>query len=166
MYDLFVKILADWLMFPIILVAMYALLFRVAGARRYDRYTRVFMAGITSYILAKFLGSAWRPEQLRPFEKLGVDPGAAYLNNPGFPSDHALLGFFLLLAVVYCTRNRKLSIVMGILVLLMCLGRVLALVHTPLDIAGSLVITVVSTIWYKDYAKMRLYKIIAKHAKT
>ena len=166
MYDIFVKLLADWLMLPIVATALYALVFRVVGARRYDRYTRVFMAGLTSYILAKFIGSAWRPEQLRPFEQLGVDPGAAYLNNPGFPSDHALLGFFLLLAVAYCVRQRRIVIVMAALVLLMCVGRVLALVHTPLDIAGSLVITLISTAWYKDYAKKRLYKFVAKRAKT
>lgn len=166
MYDLLIKFIADWLMFPMIAVALYALLFKVAGARRYDRYTRVFMAGITSYILAKFIGSAWRPEQLRPFEKLGVDPGAAYLDNPGFPSDHALLAFFLLFAVWYCTRNRLFTVVVGVMVLLVCVGRVLALVHTPLDIAGSLIITLVSTVWYKDYVKTKLYKFVGKKAKT
>lgn len=166
MYDLLIKFIADWLMFPMIAVALYALLFKVAGARRYDRYTRVFMAGITSYILAKFIGSAWRPEQLRPFEKLGVDPGAAYLDNPGFPSDHALLAFFLLFAVWYCTRNRLFTVAVGVMVLLVCVGRVLALVHTPLDIAGSLIITLVSTVWYKDYVKTKLYKFVGKKAKT
>jgi len=166
MYQIIVKILADWLMLPIVVVALYALLWRVSGPKRYDRYTRIFMAGITSYILAKFIGSLWRPEQLRPFEQLGVNPGAAYLNNPGFPSDHALLGFFLTLAVWYATRSRKLTVIMTILTVLMCIGRVLALVHTPLDIAGALVITVISTVWYKDYVKFRLHKLIGKRAKT
>lgn len=165
MYDIIVKILADWLLIPIILISLYALFFRVDATHKYDRYTRVFMAGVTSYLLAKFIGSAWRPEQLRPFEKLGVDPGAAYLNNPGFPSDHALLGFFLTLAVWFCTRSRKLTIVIAVLTVLMCLGRVLALVHTPLDIAGAFVISVVSILWYKDYAKTRLRRFIGKHAK-
>lgn len=139
-----IKILADWLMLPIILVALYALLWRVTGAKRYDRYTRVFMAGITSYTLAKLIGNTWQPEQLRPFEQIGVHPGAAYLNNPGFPSDHALFGFFLTLAVWYCSRNRILTGVMVVMTVLMCLGRVLALVHTPLDIAGALVVAAVS----------------------
>lgn len=124
------------------------------------------MAGVTSYILAKFIGSAWRPEQLRPFEQLGVNPGAAYLNNPGFPSDHALLGFFLTLAVWFCTRNRKFTIIMAVLTILMCIGRVMALVHTPLDIAGALVISAVGALWYKDYVKVRLHKLIGKRAKT
>jgi membrane-associated phospholipid phosphatase len=162
----FVKILADWLMIPIVLVALYAIFWRVAGPKRYDRYTRVFMAGITSYILAKFIGNAWQPEQLRPFEEVGAHPGAAYLNNPGFPSDHALLGFFLTLAVWYCTRNRMLTVIMAVLTVLMCFGRVLALVHTPLDIAGSLVITAISTLWYRDYVKVRLHKLVGKSAKS
>ena len=166
MYHIIVEFLADWLMVPLVGVALYALFWKVKPLHRYDRYTRVFMAGITSYILAKFIGSAWRPEQLRPFEKLGLTPGAAYLNNPGFPSDHALLGFFLTLAVWYCTRSRVLTIIMAVLTLLMCLGRVLALVHTPLDIAGAFVIAVFSTLWYNDYVKIRLHKLIGKRAKT
>ena len=165
MYHVIVEFLADWLMLPIVGVAFYALFWKVPAAHRYDRYTRVFMSGVTSYILAKFIGSAWRPEQLRPFEKLGVSPGAAYLNNPGFPSDHALLGFFLTLAVWYCTRSRKLTITMAVLTVAMCVGRVLALVHTPLDIAGALVISAVATLWYKDYVKVRLHKLIGKRAK-
>lgn len=166
MYNVLVKILADWLMIPIVLVALYALFWKVSEPKRYDRYTRVFMAGITSYVLAKFIGNVWRPEQLRPFEQFGLHPGAAYLNNPGFPSDHALLGFFLTMAVWYCTRNRMLTVIMAILTILMCVGRVLALVHTPLDIAGSLVITAISTVWYRGYIKVRLHRLVGKHAKS
>ena len=162
---LLIKFLADWLMIPIVGVALYALFWKVPNIQRYDRYTRVFMSGVTSYLLAKFIGSAWRPEQLRPFEKLGLSPDAAYLNNPGFPSDHALLGFFLTLAVWYCTRSRALTVVMAVMTVLMCIGRVLALVHTPLDIAGALAISALSTLWYKDYVKVRLHKLIGKHAK-
>ena len=165
MYHTIVEILADWLMIPIVGIGLYSLFFKVNVSHRYDRYTRVFMAGITSYVLAKFIGSAWQPEQLRPFEVLGVNPGAAYLNNPGFPSDHALMGFFLTLAVWYCTRSRKLTIVMAVLTVAMCVGRVLALVHTPLDIAGALVISALATLWYKDYVKVRLHKLIGKRAK-
>lgn len=161
-----IKVLADWLMIPIVLIALYALFWRVTGAKRYDRYTRVFMAGVTSYILAKFIGKTWQPEQLRPFEQIGAHPGAVYLNNPGFPSDHALLGFFLTLAVWYCTRSRTLTVIMTVLTILMCVGRVLALVHTPLDIAGALVITAISTLWYRDYVKVRLHKLVGKRAKS
>lgn len=163
--ELFTKLIADGLMIPIIVIAGFALLWRVPHIDRYDRYTRIFMAGITSYMLAKFIGALWQPEQLRPFEKLGVDPGAAYLDNPGFPSDHALFAAFLTIAVWYGTRNRRYAIILAVLTVIMCVGRVVALVHTPLDIVGGLVIAGLGAVWYKDYAKTRLKTHLAKKAK-
>jgi membrane-associated phospholipid phosphatase len=162
---LLVKLLADWLMLPIIGLAFYALIWRVPSSDRYDRYTRIFMSGITSYMLAKFVANLWQPEQLRPFEQLGVRPDAAYLNNPGFPSDHALFGFFLTLAVWYGSRNRTLTAVMAILTILMCIGRVIALVHTPLDIAGAGVVAAIGALWYISYAKKRLHTHLVKDTK-
>lgn len=163
--ELIVKFLADGLMIPLFLLAMYGLFFRVPRHDRYDRYSRIFMAGITSYFAAKFLGNIWQPEQLRPFELMGVDPGAAYLNNPGFPSDHALFAAFLTLAVWYGTRSRALTIAMGGMALLVCIGRVMALVHTPLDVVGGVAVAGVGALWYKTYAKKRLQTHLAKRAK-
>lgn len=163
--DMLIRFMADGLVIIIALVAVGALLLKTPAATRYDRFTRVFMAGITSYVLAKFVGSLWQPEQLRPFEKLGIDPGAAYLNNPGFPSDHALLAFFLVFAVWFATRSRKLTISLAVLAILMCLGRVLALVHTPLDITGSLVIAAVGALWYLANGKNTVHTHIANRAK-
>lgn len=163
--DIVIKLMADGLIVPIVVVAAYALLFRVASTDRYDVYMRIFMAGITAYILAKFAGSIWQPEQLRPFEQLGVDPGASYLNNPGFPSDHALFAAFLTVAVAFATRSRGLTITMALLTIGMCVGRVLALVHTPLDIAGALVIAAIGAAWYIGYDKKHAANPIAKRAK-
>lgn len=147
----FIKIIADWLLMPLILVALYELLFKVDSRRRYRVYTRVLMAGLTSYISAKILGLLYQPEQLRPFETLGVNPGAAYLNNPGFPSDHALFAMFLVLAVWYAVRRRSVAVVMLIIAMLVCIGRVLALVHTPLDVVGGIVVACVGALWYVDW---------------
>lgn len=163
--DIIVKLLADGLIVAIALIAVIALVVKTPKSDRYDRYTRIVMAGITSYMLAKFVGSIWRPEDLRPFERLGVDPGAAYLNNPGFPSDHALFGAFLTLAVWYGTRNRKLAIILAGMTVLMGTGRVLALVHTPLDIAGGLLIAAIGGVWYVGYGKKKPHTHMAKLAK-
>ena len=163
--DILIRLLADGLVIIIALVGVGALLLKTPVKDRYDRFTRVFMAGITSYILAKFIGSLWQPTQLRPFEQLGTDPGAAYLNNPGFPSDHALLAFFLVFAVWFATKNRVVTIILAVLAVLMCLGRVLALVHTALDVVGSLLIAALGATWYLGYAKNSLRRTVAKSAK-
>ncbi|MGB4762048.1 MAG: phosphatase PAP2 family protein [Candidatus Saccharimonas sp.] len=165
MYDFLIRFAADGLVIVIVIIALVMLFAKTPARDRYDRYTRVFMAGISSYLLAKFAGSVWQPASQRPFEQLGIDPGAAYLNNPGFPSDHALLAFFLVFAVWYATRNRAMTIVLLVLAVVMCAGRVLALVHTPLDIAGSFVIAAIAALWYTGYGKNQSRKTIAKRAK-
>jgi undecaprenyl-diphosphatase len=114
---------------------------------------RVFLAGVTTYVVAKLAGLLFQPETMRPFEKLGVEPGAAFLNNPGFPSDHALFAMFLTLAVWYSTRNKWLAGAMLGMTLLVGVGRVLALVHTPVDVLGGLLIAFVGILWYRRSAK-------------
>src|SRR6266566_925656 len=107
-----IKLMADGALLPVIVLAGYALLFRIPRGRRFQAYSRILMAGLTAYLIAKLLGSVYQPSGERPFEILGVSAGAAYLNNPGFPSDHALFAAFLTLAVWFETRARGLAIVL------------------------------------------------------
>ena len=143
-----IRFFADGTIIPIVLIAGYALLFCIPKGHRFQAYSRILMAGLTSYLVAKLLGSIYQPSGERPFEILGVMPGASYLNNPGFPSDHALFTAFLSLAVWFETRKRKLAIILVSLTILVCIGRVLALVHTPLDVIGGLLVACVGALWY------------------
>lgn len=153
--DLFVKFIADGLIVVIAAWAIGAILWQTPSAERYQRYTRLLMAGLTSYLLAKIVSVWWQPEQFRPFELQGVDPGSLYLDNPGFPSDHMLLAVFLVLAVWYATRNTKTTLILAVLAIVMGIGRILALVHTPLDIVGGVVFAVVGAVWYLDRPSRR-----------
>lgn len=145
---LITKILADYLLFPMLAIFV-VVVFRYKPKRGlYDKLTRVIMAGLSSYVLAKFIAFAWQPSARRPFEDMGVEAGASSLNNPGFPSDHALFATFLVYAVWYLTKSTRLTVVMVVLAILTMLGRVLALVHTPLDVIGGFVIASVGAIWY------------------
>lgn len=146
--DTIVRFAADGLMVVAGLLAVYWLLAKTPVAARYDRYTRVFMAGLTSYISAKFIGSIWQPAVERPFETLGVEPGASYLDNPGFPSDHMLFAVFLALAVWYATRNKKFALILFALAVGVGTARVAALVHTPLDIIGGVAFATLGAVWY------------------
>jgi undecaprenyl-diphosphatase len=146
--QLIVKLFADGAIIPIILIAGYALIFLVPKNHRFESYARILMAGLTAYLLAKLLASVYQPSGERPFQLLGVSAGASYLNNPGFPSDHALFTAFLTLAVWFETRRKGLAITLAVLTLLVCVGRVLALVHTPFDVIGGLVVASVGALWY------------------
>lgn len=161
-----VRILADGAMVPIVLLAGYALLFRVPKGQRFESYSRVLMAGLTAFLFAKLLGTIYQPATERPFELLGLQAGASYLNNPGFPSDHALFATFLTLAVWFEVRSKKIAILLVALTLLVCLGRVMALVHTPLDVAGGVVIAFAGALWYIQAGKKSvLSQSLAKKTK-
>lgn len=151
-----ISLIADGAVIPIILIAGYALLFLVPKGHRFEAYARVLMAGITAYLLAKLLASVYQPSLQRPFELMGVEPGASYLPNAGFPSDHALFTGFLTLAVWFETRRKKLSIILVILTLAVCIGRVLALVHTPLDVIGGLAVASIGALWYLQADRMAI----------
>jgi len=146
--DLIIHIIADAFVIPVILIGAFVLLFKIPKGGRFEAYSRILMAGLTSYLIAKFIASVYQPSFERPFEILGVAPGALYLNNPGFPSDHALFVTAITAAVWFETRMKKTTILLATLVVLICVGRVLALVHTPLDVIAGVVIGLVGAVWY------------------
>ena len=151
--DILIRLIADIAVIPVVLLGAYALLFKVPKGQRFAAYSRILMAGLTAYVLAKFIATMYQPSDLRPFEVLGVEPGAAYLDNPGFPSDHVLFVAAIALAVWFETRQKVISIVLAGLVFLVALGRVLALVHTPLDVIAGVAIALVGALWYVQRIK-------------
>lgn len=144
----FIQIIADGAVLPVILLGTYALIAKVPAGTRYEAYCRILMAGLTTFLLAKLLGTVYQPAMERPFELLGVAPGAAYLDNPGFPSDHALFVAAITLAVWFETKHKLITALLLIFVALVCIGRVLALVHTPLDIIGGISVALIGAAWY------------------
>jgi membrane-associated phospholipid phosphatase len=144
----FIKVIADGAVIPVVLIGAYALLFKIPKGHRYEAYCRILMAGLTAYLIAKLLGTLYQPAIERPFETLGVQAGASYLNNPGFPSDHALFVMAITLAVWFETRMKKTTLVLLALTLVVCVGRVLALVHTPLDVIGGILVAMTGAVWY------------------
>jgi membrane-associated phospholipid phosphatase len=169
MNDLIVKLLADAAVVPVVLIGVWALLM-IPNGQKYRSYSRVLMAGLTSYLVAKLIGAVFQPELLRPFEKLGVDAGASFLNNPGFPSDHVLFCMAITLAVWFETRRVKTTAVLVVLTIMVAIGRVLGLVHTPLDVVGGLAIAFVGALWYlqadnKPASKGKSRKKVGKRVK-
>lgn len=148
MIDFIIRIIADGAVVPVVLIAAWALLFKVPKGVRFAAYSRVLMAGLTAYMIAKFAGAIYQPVDLRPFELMGVEPGASYLDNPGFPSDHVLFVTAITLAVWFETRQKGITIILVILSALVALGRVLALVHSPLDIIGGVLFALIGALWY------------------
>lgn len=133
-HEILLKIFADYLVIPIALGGGVALLF-VPKAQRVQLWARAVVAGLTALLFAKAISLVYQGE--RPFETLGVTPGAAFLPNPGFPSDHALLVFSVTFIVWATTKNVWLSTLLLAASVAVAIGRVVALVHTPLDVVGG-----------------------------
>lgn len=150
-----IQLIADGAVIPVVLIGAYALVAKVPSKGRYAAYCRILMAGLTAFLIAKLLATLYQPAGERPFQILGVEPGAAYLDNPGFPSDHALFVTAIALAVWFETKSKILTFILAVLVVLVCVGRVLALVHTPLDVIGGILVAFVGAGWYLNVPSAR-----------
>lgn len=151
--EIMLTIIADGLVVPVALIGAYTLLRYVPNKEKYQTYARVLMAGLTAYVAAKVIGLLFQPAAERPFEIMGVEAGASFLDNPGFPSDHALFTMAIVLAILFGAKQPKWALAAFVLTLLVCLGRVLALVHSPLDVIGGLVIACAGIVWYRPLSR-------------
>lgn len=155
MVDYLIRIVADGLVVLIVAMGACAYLIRIRNDR-WQRYARAFMAGLSALVAAKIFSLFYETAE-RPFVTLGVSPKAAFLDNPGFPSDHALFVATITLIVAFAVRNRRLTAALVILSLLVGVGRVIALVHTPADVIGGFVAALVGVLpWYVRFSGAKL----------
>lgn len=147
--DMLVKIFADGFIIPIVVVGSWVLVFKIPKGKKYESYCRILLAGLTAYLFAKLIGHIYQPSYLRPFEILGVSPGASYLENPGFPSDHVLFAMSIACAVWFETRDKVVTSILLLFVACLGIGRIAALVHSPIDVIGGMVIAVLGAVWYR-----------------
>ncbi|MDB5167304.1 MAG: Phosphoesterase, PA-phosphatase related protein [Candidatus Saccharibacteria bacterium] len=148
MFTTFIHIIADGTLIPVVLIGAYMLVFKIPKGHRFEAYCRILMAGLTAYLLAKLAAVIYQPDTARPFELLGTQAGALFLNNPGFPSDHALFATAITCAVWFETKQKVVSLLLAFLVIVICIGRVLALVHTPTDVIFGVIIGLIGSLWY------------------
>jgi undecaprenyl-diphosphatase len=97
------------------------------------------IVGIITFILAK-LGAHFYYDP-RPFVH-GAASLIPHLADNGFPSDHTWVSMFTALVVYH--YQPKWGATLIIISLLIGLARVLARVHTPIDIIGSIVFSLIS----------------------
>lgn len=142
-----IQLIADGLIVPIAIVGGLAIWFWTPKPRL-EAYKYALMAGLTSLLVAKLISLVYHPAIERPFQLLGQEAGALYIDNPGFPSDHALFVTVIVLAVYALTGRKKIAYILAALALLVGVGRVLALVHTPFDVVGGVFAGLVGGFWY------------------
>ncbi|WP_395140013.1 phosphatase PAP2 family protein [Armatimonas sp.] len=132
---------AKYLFLIIPLVALWVW-WQLLKERRLPFAVQAVCAGALALVLAKvgehFITST------RPYIAHNLTPLIAASRDNGFPSDHTLLSATLALLVLTVRR----PVGAALLILALCVGvsRVLALVHSPIDIVGSFGIAVVGVL--------------------
>ncbi|MDR1300657.1 MAG: phosphatase PAP2 family protein [Candidatus Nomurabacteria bacterium] len=150
-----IQFLADWLLIIVVALAAVLFFFGAPKKQKLNRAGIIIMASLTALLVARAM-SFVPIDEARPFVEQGLAAGASYMSNPGFPSDHTLLAFSAAFAVLFMTKFKKLAWVLFILAALVGVGRVLALVHTPLDVFGGLVAAGFGAWWYVIYYREKL----------
>ncbi len=126
---------AKYLIFVIVLISLIVWL-KAATKNRWQFAIAVVLAGIIALALSKISGVLYYHP--RPFVTQGIVPLISHGNDNGFPSEHTLLAMTLS-AVIYYYRPRLAAGLFG-LTLLVGTARVLAHVHSPIDILGGLIL--------------------------
>jgi undecaprenyl-diphosphatase len=119
------------------------------------------LAGIFAVLLAKIAAKLYYYP--RPFVTEHVKPLISHPADNGFPSDHALLTMTLTAITYYFSR--KIAAIMLVFTILVGVARVLAKVHSPIDIAAGWAIGIVGAV-AGYYAMRLLQKKYMKQAET
>jgi undecaprenyl-diphosphatase len=86
----------------------------------------------------------------RPFIVENMRPLIEASSDNGFPSDHTLLS--MTIATVIFAYNKQVGSLLIVLSVIVGIARVLAQVHHPIDVIGSVIIAVIATLLSYRYA--------------
>ena len=136
----------------IVFCAQYLFLFVIAGIciawfqttknLKVQFIVATVIAGVIAFILSRVASKLYYDP--RPFVTEHVKPLIAHQTDNGFPSDHALLTGTLT-AITYFF-NKKVASALLILTIIIGIARVLAKVHSPLDIATGWIFGLIGAI--------------------
>lgn len=154
----------------IIFCAKYLLVFVVVGLGivwlrlpnklKLQMILATILAGLVAFVLSRIADKLYYDP--RPFVSLHVKPLVAHAPDNGFPSDHAL--FTMTLTALAYFYSKKIAYAMLALTVLVGIARVLAKVHSPVDIAAGWVIGIIGVVvgyylvnwfWQKKFSQQK-----------
>lgn len=124
------------------------------------RLSDFLLLGLASYGLSKFIDMIIKSvyQVQRPYLTLLKNPLVTVApHDSSFPSGHATSAF--LLATLIYSFNKKLGMVFYCGAILVSLGRVLALVHYPLDVIAGAILGTFSTFIILQLVKKVQFKV-------
>lgn len=120
-------------------IALAEVKYAAAGTRK-TFILRALIAAVIAFALAKVAGALFI--EPRPFVTLHRSPLIPHEPDTGMPSDHVLVA--VLSAMLAGTESRWWGLVAGICAVLVAVGRVGSLLHTPLDVVASTAFAAIS----------------------
>ena len=120
-----------------IIIGFIAICYWLILPRRLKGQVLVFglIAAIVTYTLVKIGGAVFYDP--RPFVSAHTSPLIPHAVNNGFPSDHTALAAAIAVAIYPISRKFGLGLIA--LALIVGVSRILAHIHSPIDIIGSFV---------------------------
>ena|SRR5581483_1007529 len=130
--DELIRLTAKYAIVGVVLIAGYVWL-RLPKKQRLEMFAVILLAGIVALVVSRLAGKLFYDP--RPFVSQHKTPLIEHAADNGFPSDHALLAMTLT-ASVYLYR-KKWAMAAFAFTLAVSAARVLARVHSPIDILGA-----------------------------
>ena len=140
MIDLFFILCAKYLAFvPIIIAGIFWLL------QKKNKKIEIFFLSLISVVVVGIIALLSKHifYDPRPFVVGNFTPLIPHAADNGFPSDHTLLASFI--ASVFWLYNKKIGVTLWIITILVAISRVYVGVHHPIDVIGSILISIVGT---------------------
>lgn len=120
-----------------IIIGLLAISYWLTLPKKLKKEVAVFglIAAVITYALVKIGGTVFYDP--RPFVTLHIMPLIPHIADNAFPSDHTALTAAIALAIY--SVSRKFGLGLLALAVIVGISRILAHIHSPIDIIGSLV---------------------------
>lgn len=128
----------------------------------------IILAGILALIISRIAGKFYYDP--RPFVRNpSIHPLIAHGSDNGFPSDHALLTITLTAALYFYSRRWAAAAL--VFTIIVSAARVLAHLHSPIDIIGAWIIGIAAAIaayyligWFKRPERQKPREELSRHS--
>lgn len=156
--DIVIVFLAKYLIWALFAGAIVLIGLEIYKTRNWRALGFIILAVLTAVLFSQIFHLI-PVEVYRPYQLIGTQPLIEPSMDSPFPSDHVTFAFVAAFAVVLMTKYKKIGLLVLLAAIGVLAGRLLALVHSPLDVVGGIICAGIGTIWYYVYYRGNFKKV-------